>query len=154
MKSRPRATVRKYEKEIEDVCVEMVAKLLPLEERTPEGIELARKSWRTLEIKKQSRLVLESFSDRELEERIKLLPSFPMMVRKVLKRTVKNLPHARGGRPLDLTTEVRRKLCSEVGALMGNEGYQLREAQNFVAKKNGLSLRSVQRAWQERTDKK
>jgi len=152
MKPRSKSRIYKIEQEVEDLVTEIMNALLPPEERTPERLDEIRDVWKQLPHTEQRRKFFESLSPEELEEKRQQLPSFPIVARKVLKQTIKNLPHGRGGRPKILTVELRRTVCKYVGTLMGN-GCDLPNAQKRAAAKHGLSVRSVQRAWAERKTK-
>jgi len=115
-------------------------------------MEELKQVWKHLPHTEQRLRYFESLSPEELEEKRKKLPSFPIAARKVLKKTVKNLPHDHGGRPRVLTDELRRMICGDVAAFI--ESAELIDAQRRAAAKYGVSLRSVQRAWQRRPRQK
>jgi hypothetical protein len=80
-----------------------------------------------------------------------VLENLPYLFRKMLPEAAKEMPHDPGGRPPALTEEGAREACKEVGELTGR-GATLLAAQKRVAMRRGVSLRTVQRAWQKRLD--
>lgn len=74
-------------------------------------------------------------------------------LRKMLSTGAKRLPHAKGGRDKLLSPSEEVQVCREIGKLTGGEGalpVALLDAQKRVARQFGVSVRTVQRAWQAR----
>lgn len=73
--------------------------------------------------------------------------------RKPLLQAVKGLPHPSGGRRRAFSEQERADICRDIGALIV-EGYSLKECVARVAKRCGVSSRTIYRVWQERAKKK
>jgi hypothetical protein len=94
-----------------------------------------------------------------LDARIEAIRLLPYTIRKVLPEAMrdlaKTLPHDPGGRPRGLVGEEPKYVCEEIGKLVAR-GVRLLDAQTRLAlrmsQKKGkeVSLRTVQRAWQNR----
>ena len=85
----------------------------------------------------------------EIETVLILIRSVPYLLRSYLQATAKSLPPSPGGRPQELTPEKRKEVCLRIGQLYGM-GVELRDAQKRMAQRYVVSLRTIQRAWQER----
>jgi hypothetical protein len=95
----------------------------------------------------------------ELEAQIEMIHLLPYKIRKVMpeaiRKTAQAFPQDPGGRPRAFTNEESRYVCKEVGELIVR-GVRLGDAQTQLAlrmtKKLGkdISIRTVQRAWQNR----
>jgi hypothetical protein len=96
-------------------------------------------------------------STEQLEAIVKSIELFPYQVRRRLpeatKKTMKKLPHETGGRPQAVSSEEQSKVCEEIGQLFG-QGVALKDAQKRVASRRNVSLRTIQRIWQRRKEKK
>ena len=78
-----------------------------------------------------------------------LIRTVPYLLRSYLQDAAKSLPPSPGGRPRELTPEQRKEVCLRIGQLYGG-GLEIRDAQKRMAQHYGVSLRTIQRAWQER----
>ena len=85
----------------------------------------------------------------EIETVLILIRSVPYLLRTYLQDAAKELPPSPGGRPQELTPEKRKDVCLRIGQLYGM-GVELRDAQKRMAQRYGVSLRTIQRAWQDR----
>ena len=90
----------------------------------------------------------------ELQKLLTEMSKIPHRLKAPLKTLARRLPHPPGGAPRRFKTdEERKEVCAAVGTYTG-EGYNLREAQTKVAKQQAVSLRTVQRTWQENQKRK
>jgi uncharacterized membrane protein len=87
---------------------------------------------------------------------IRLLPyTIRKMMPEALREFAQTLPHDPGGRPRSLNGKDAKYICMEIGKLIGM-GVRLLDAQNRLAlrmsgkKGKDVSIRTVQRAWQDR----
>ncbi len=85
----------------------------------------------------------------ELETVLTLIRTVPYLLRNQLQGAAKSLPPAPGGRPRELSPEQSRESCMQIGQLYGL-GVELPDAQKRMARRYGVSLRTIQRAWQHR----
>jgi hypothetical protein len=110
----------------------------------------------------RTREALESFLTREpepgpdqLDAMTKSIALFPYVMRKNLpaavKEAQKRLPHDPGGRPEVVEPEDYPKVCDEIGQLYAR-GTPLKTAQQRVAQRRDVSLRTIQRIWQKRAE--
>ena len=88
-------------------------------------------------------------SPEEMEAVVALIRTLPYLLRSYLQDTAKALPPSPGGRPRELTAEQCKEVCLQIGQLYGM-GVELRDAQKRMAQHYDVSLRTIQRAWQER----
>ena len=88
-------------------------------------------------------------SPEEIETMLTIIRTLPYLLRSYLQDTAKALPPSPGGRPRELTPEQRKEVCLQIGQLYGM-GVEVRDAQKRMAQHYGVSLRTIQRAWQER----
>jgi Trp operon repressor len=88
-------------------------------------------------------------SPEEMETVLTIIRTLPYLLRNYLQDTAKALPPSPGGRPRELTPEQRKEVCLRIGQLYGT-GVEVRDAQKRMAQRYGVSLRTIQRAWQER----
>ena len=86
---------------------------------------------------------------RELSAVVESIRLFPYTLRSAAKEAAKKLPHQPGGRPKALEVDDYPKVCKVIGNLLA-EGVKLRDAQQRVALREDVSLRTIQRAWQKR----
>jgi hypothetical protein len=70
-------------------------------------------------------------------------------IRKELTRSVRNIPHARGGRPGLLHEDEKRQACKDVLRLV-EDGEDVGEALKQVARQKSVSLTTIRRYWRER----
>ena len=88
-------------------------------------------------------------SPEEMETVLTLIRTVPYLLRRSLQAATQSLPPSPGGRPQELRPEQRKEICLQIGQLYG-QGIELRDAQKRMAQRYGVSLRTIQRAWQER----
>ena len=113
---------------------------------------LAREIWNHASSRENLRAFLLSMADpdpTELARWISFMRTLPFILRKDLQTAAKKLPPSPGGRPKELQPEDCREICGEIGRLFG-QGVPVREAQKRMAQRYNKSLRTIQRAWQER----
>ena len=90
-------------------------------------------------------------SDGDLEGAKRIIrEQMPSAFRKPLFEAVKALPYPKGGRPKLLSDEDKSRACDQVTDLIRTSGMELRDALRRVALRFGVSLRTMQRAWQGR----
>jgi len=83
-------------------------------------------------------------------EAIRLLPySIRKWIPDAMQEFAQTLPRNPGGRPRSLTDKDSKYVCLEIGKLLG-VGVRLLDAQNRLALRKNVSIRTIQRAWQER----
>jgi len=87
-------------------------------------------------------------SPEEMETVLTLIRTVPYLLRRSLQAATQSLPPSPGGRPQELRPEQRKEICLQIGQLYG-QGIELRDAQKRMAQRYGVSLRTIQRAWQE-----
>lgn len=90
-------------------------------------------------------------SDADLKEveqivRERFIPG----LRKPLLEAARRLPHPKGGRRKVLSEEQRVKARREIGELIGNQGCEQKDAVETAARRFNVSVRTMQRVWQER----
>jgi hypothetical protein len=88
-------------------------------------------------------------SPEEMETVLTIIRTLPYLLRSYLQDTAKALPPSPGGRPRELTAEQRKEVCLKIGHLYGM-GVEMRDAQKRMAQQYNVSLRTIERAWQER----
>jgi len=86
----------------------------------------------------------------ELETVLTLIRTVPYLLRNQFQGVAKRLPPSPGGRPRGLSPEESKEVCLQIGKLYGL-GVGLPDAQKRLARRYDVSLRTIQRAWQERT---
>ena len=89
-------------------------------------------------------------SPEEMEPVLTLIKTVPYLLRSSLQDAAKSLPPSPGGRPRELRPEQRKEICLQIGQLYGL-GIQLRDAQKRLAQRYDVGLRTIQRAWQQRS---
>jgi len=104
---------------------------------------------RSRESARQALLESADWSSEEVENAISLLPSVVYMIRRHLPQTISGIPHSPGGRPEALTETTKKQVCLEIGFLY-TKGVLLRDAFKRLAKKYGVSERTIRRAWRDR----
>ncbi len=95
----------------------------------------------------------------ELDAQVEMIYLLPYTIRKGMPEAMHEFtqvfPHDPGGRPRSLSDKESRYVCEEIGKLIAM-GVRLLDAQNRLARRmsqkqaKGVSLRTVQRAWQDR----
>jgi hypothetical protein len=85
----------------------------------------------------------------EFEKALTFLRSLPYFLRGWLQEAAKGLPPSPGGRPHGLEPPERREVRQQIGRLYA-EGVSLSDAKKRMAQSYGVSLSTIQRAWQER----
>ena len=89
-------------------------------------------------------------SPEEMETVLTLIRTVPYLLRSSLQDATKSLPPPPGGRPRELSPEQCKEICLQVGRLYGL-GVELRDAQKRMARHHSVGLRTIQRAWQQRS---
>ena len=89
-------------------------------------------------------------SPEEMETVLTLIKTVPYLLRSSLQDAAKSLPPSPGGRPRELRPEQCKEICLQVGRLYGL-GVELRDAQKRMARHHSVGLRTIQRAWQQRS---
>jgi hypothetical protein len=89
-------------------------------------------------------------SAEEFEKVTTFLRSLPYLLRGLLQEAAKGLPPPPGGRPHGLTPDQSREACRQIGQLYG-DGVDLAEGKLRMARRYGVSLSTIQRAWKKRT---
>jgi hypothetical protein len=85
----------------------------------------------------------------ELETVLTLIRTVPYLLRGHLQSAAKSLPPSPGGRRRELSPEQSREICVQIGQLYGL-GVRLPDAQKRMAQRYNVSLRTIQRAWQQK----
>ena len=89
----------------------------------------------------------------ELIAIVTTLKNMPFVLRRLLPVVTKEyqsqLPYPKGGRPKALSPEQCQKMCRAIGRLFA-VGVELADAQQRMTLRFGVSLRTIQRAWQNR----
>ena len=92
-------------------------------------------------------------SPEQLEATLRGIRLLPYQIRKILPQAAmeltKKLPHDPGGRPSAINSDETPRICEEIGKLLG-QGLKLIDAQRRVAQRQGVRVRTIQRAWQKR----
>lgn len=83
---------------------------------------------------------------------MRALKNAPHKMRSLIKKKMKEMPHAPGGPPRKIKAEEEKTVCSEVMALRAE--LDTREAIKRVAAKRGVSERTVYRIWGKHYPKK
>jgi len=86
----------------------------------------------------------------EIETVLTLIRTVPYLLRSYLQDAAKSLPPSPGGRPRELNSQQCREICLRIGQLYG-QGVELPDAQKRMAQHYKVSLRTIQRIWQQRT---
>jgi hypothetical protein len=85
----------------------------------------------------------------ELETVLTLIRTVPYLLRNHLQGAAKSLPPSPGGRPRELSPHQCMEICMQIGQLYGL-GVALPDAQKRMARRYNVSLRTIQRAWQQK----
>jgi len=84
---------------------------------------------------------------------LQLLPNLEYVLRRFAPKMAKQiLPHAPGGRPSAVTPALRGQVCREIGDLLV-KGLRLIPAYKRLAQRHHVSVRTIQRIWNERERK-
>ena len=86
----------------------------------------------------------------EIETVLTLIRTVPYLLRSYLQDAAKSLPPSPGGRPRELSPRQCREICLRIGQLYG-QGVELPDAQKRMAQHYAVSLRTIQRTWQQRS---
>src|SRR2546428_11061630 len=89
-------------------------------------------------------------SPEEMETVLTLIRTVPYLLRSSLQDAAKSLPPPPGGRPRGLSPEQSKEGCLQIGQLYGL-GVELPDAQKRMARHYSVGLRTIQRAWQQRS---
>jgi len=123
-----------------------------LMERWKQYIPLFQQVWNNATNREQLTALLVTGPDpspAEMETVLTIIRTVPYLLRSSLQNATKSLPPSIGGRPTELNPEQRRQICLQIGQLYGL-GVELRDAQKRMARRYAVSLRTIQRAWQQR----
>ena len=128
--------------------------------KAPERVErwkkyyaLAQEVWSSAGSREQLTAALLAGPDPdpgEFETWLAFIRTLPHFLRGSLQEIAKSLPPPPGGRPRQLTPQQSMEVCLQIGHLYG-QGVALPDAQKRVAQRYDVSLRTMQRAWQDRT---
>lgn len=145
--------------EAEELCRTLGGDLYEVMKKAPQVVEkwkghylLAHEVWQHSRSREDLTAFLRSGPDPspgELEGIITLMRTVPSLLRKSLQTAVSTLPPPPGGRPKGLTPQQCKEVCAQIGWLYG-QGVEVRDAQKRMALRYGKSLRTIQRAWQQR----
>jgi len=145
--------------EAEELCRTLGGDLYEAMKKAPQVVEkwrghylYANEVWRHAQSREDLKTFLRSGPDAspgELEGVITLMRAVPYLLRKSLQTAAANLPPPPGGRPKGLTPQQSKEVCAQIGWLYG-QGVEVRDAQKRMALRYGKSLRTIQRAWQQR----
>lgn len=114
---------------------------------------IAQQIWENANNREEATRLLENLPEpkpEEFENFLAFLRTFPYFLRALFQQAGKGLPPSPGGRPRELTADERKDVCKQIGQLYGG-GVELADAKLRMAQHYGVSLSTVQRAWQERT---
>ena len=123
-----------------------------LMERWKQYIPLFQQVWNNATNREQLTALLVTGPDpspAEMETVLTIIRTVPYLLRSSLQNATKSLPPSPGGRLRELNPEQRKQICLQIGQLYGL-GVELRDAQKRMARRYAVSLRTIQRAWQQR----
>jgi hypothetical protein len=132
---------------------EVMKKALEVVERWKKYYPLALEVWHNATSRERLAAALITGPDanpEELERWLAFIRALPYLLRGALQGIAKTLPPPPGGRPRELGPQECMEVCLQIGNLYG-QGVELPDAQKRVAQRYGVSLRTIQRAWQQRT---
>jgi len=89
-------------------------------------------------------------SPEEMGTVLTLIRTVPYLLRRSLQDATKSLPPPPGGRPRGLSPKQSKEVCLQIGQLYGL-GVELDDAQKRMAQRYDVGLRTIQRAWQQRS---
>ena len=113
----------------------------------------AEKIWENARNREDAvRLLLDSpdLAPEKVGKVFNVIRTLPYLLRGAFQNIVRALPPSPGGRPHELTPGQRREVCSQIGFLYG-QGVELADAKKRMAQRYDVSLRTIQRAWKERS---
>ena len=148
--------------ECEQMCQKMGADFYEVMQRAPQIVEkwkryaaLFRQVWDNAKSREElTAFLLTTGPDpkpEEVETVLTLIRTVPYLLRNQLQGVAKSLPPSPGGRPRGLSPEQNKEVCLQIGKLYG-QGVELPAAQKRMARRYSVSLRTIQRAWQERAN--
>jgi hypothetical protein len=112
----------------------------------------AREVWQTASNREGAIQFLLTVPDPDpgtFEKVAAFLKNLPYFLRGSFQDAAKNLPPPPGGRPHELTLDECKEVCKQIGQLYG-DGLTLAEAKKRMTLRYGVSLSTIQRAWQKR----
>jgi hypothetical protein len=112
----------------------------------------AQKVWEHSENRDDAIVCLLALPDptpTEMEAFRAFVRTVPFILRGAFQDLAKGLPPSPGGRPHELSLDQRREVCKQIGYLYG-EGVTLADAKSRMAQRYGVSLSTIQRAWNKR----
>jgi len=112
----------------------------------------AQKVWEHSENRDDAIVYLLALPDpkpTELEAFLVFVRTVPFILRGAFQDLAKGLPPSPGGRPHELRLDQSREVCKQIGYLYG-EGVTRADAKSRMAQRYGVSLSTIQRAWNKR----
>jgi len=131
---------------------EVMQRALAIAERWKGYYPFAQKIWRNAGSRERLTASLITGPDpnpEELERCLAFIRVLPYFLRGSFQGIAKSLPPPPGGRPRGLAPPECRDICLQIGYLYG-QGVELPDAQKRMGRRYGVSLRPIQRAWQQR----
>lgn len=146
--------------ECEQTCLKLGGNLYEVMKRAPQVVEkwkryapLFQRVWDKARNREElTAFLLTAGPDprpEELETVLTLIRTVPYLLRNHLQAAAKSLPPSPGGRPRGLSAEQSKEVCLRIGQLYGL-GVELPRAQKRMAQRYDVSLRTIQRTWQQR----
>jgi len=145
--------------ECEQVCEKMGLNFYETMKKAPAVVErwrpfyeAAQRVWQQATNREDTIKCLESMPDadpQELQKFLAIMRTIPYLLRGWLQDAAKGLPPSPGGRPQELTPEQQKEVCKQIGQLYA-DGVALSDAKTRMAQSYGVSLSTIQRAWQKR----
>jgi len=131
---------------------EVMKKAPEVVERWKKYYAVAQRVWSNSSSRKELTAALLAGPDpnpEEFERWLAFIRILPHFLRSSLQGIAKTLPPSPGGRPRELTPQECMQVCLLIGQLFG-QGVELPDAQKRMAQRYGVSLRTIQRVWQQR----
>jgi len=131
---------------------EVMKKAPEVVERWKKYYAVAQRVWSNSKSRKELTAALLAGPDpdpEEFETRLAFIRTLPYFLRNSLQGIAKGLPPSPGGRPRELTPQECKEVCLRIGQLYG-QAVDVRDAQKRMAQRYDVSLRTIQRAWQQR----
>ena len=131
---------------------EVMTKALEVAERWKKYYPFAQEVWRNARSRESLAAALITGPDpnpEELERWLGFIRAVPYFLRSALQGIAKTLPPPPGGRPRELGPQECMEVCLQIGNLYG-QGVELPDAQKRMAQRYDVSLRTIQRIWQQR----
>jgi len=131
---------------------EVMKKAPEVVERWKKYYAVAQRVWSNSRSRKELTAALLAGPDpdpEEFERWLAFIRILPYFLRSSLQGIAKSLPPPPGGRPRELTPQQCMQVCLLIGQLYG-QGVELPDAQRRMAQRYGVSLRTIQRVWQQR----